>query len=79
MKKMLKYLTSFILILATNTESPQPAAAQNKNTQIRMPCGSGIANYEHPSQYLFTTVNAKSSFVRQVNIGPEGLSPGNSV
>ena len=54
---MLKYLTSFILILATNTES-QPAAAQIKNTQIRMPCGS-IANYEHPSQYSFTTVNAK--------------------
>ena len=72
---MLKYLIAFFLILAANTEF-QPSAAQNKNTQIRMPCGSGIVNYEHQSQYLVTNISAKSSFVRHVNVGPKGPQSG---
>ena len=72
---MLKYLIAFFLILAANTEF-QPAAARSKNTQIRMPCGSGIVNYEHQSQYLVTNINAKSSFVRQVNIDQKSLQSG---
>ncbi|MDG2033294.1 MAG: MBL fold metallo-hydrolase [Rhodospirillales bacterium] len=70
--KMLKYLFSLFLLFCA-VEASQPVAAQQKNTQIRLPCGTGLV--QNKAQ-IWPATTDRSGLIHTANLQASGLKSG---